>query len=185
MTANTEVHVAIMRKVRVGREEDFETAVRAFFAEAERVPGMLDAHLIRPAHDSQREYGILRSFRSQQDKERFYGSDLYRRWNAQVAELVEGEVQKKQLHGLEAFFREPNGGPPAWKMALLTWVAVNPAVYLFGRGVPAVVGKLPGLAAMLLINACVVAALTWAFMPLLTKIAAPWLRNSARTKPRP
>lgn len=175
--ATTEmVHVAIMRIVRPGREREFEALIGKFFEEAARQPGVCGAYLIRPIAGSQtREYGILRSFRNQEDKERFYASDLYRRWNEAVAPLVEGGPERRELHGLEAFFHGHALPPPRWKMALLTWIGVSPAVYIFSNAIPAVVGDLTPLAMLLIVNAFVVASLAWGFMPLLTKIFKAWL----------
>jgi antibiotic biosynthesis monooxygenase (ABM) superfamily enzyme len=170
------VHVAIMRTVRAGREPEFEALIQDFFEEAARQPGVCDAYLIRPIVGSpSRDYGILRSFHSAEDRERFYASDLYRRWNEAVAPLVEGEAQRRELHGLEAFFHGNAPPPPRWKMALLTWVGVNPAVYIFSNAVPAVFGEMPMLGRLLLVNAFVVASLAWVFMPVLTKLFSRWL----------
>lgn len=173
------VHVAILRVVRPGREREFETLVEEFFQEAARQPGVCGAYLIRPFGGApSREYGILRSFASPQDRDGFYASDLYRRWNEAVASLVEGPPERRELHGMEAFFRTAGGAPPPrWKMAILTWLAVNPAVYVFANGVPAVV-KLPMLLELLVVNAFVVGALAWVLMPLLTRWFAGWLARS-------
>lgn len=170
------VHVAIMRVVRPGREREFEALIQKFFEEATRQPGVCGAYLIRPFVGSQsREYGILRSFQSEQDRDRFYASDLYREWNDAVAPLVEGSPQRRELHGLEAFFHGNAPPPPRWKMALLTWIGVNPAVYIFSNAVPAAFGDLHPLAMLLVVNAFVVASLAWGFMPLLTRIFKGWL----------
>ena len=170
------VHVAIMRVVRPGSERDFEVQIERFFEEAARQPGVCGAYLIRPfAGSHSREYGVLRSFASEEDRDRFYASDLYRRWNEAVAQLVEGGPQRRELHGLEAFFREHAPPPPTWKMAVLTWVGVNPAVYIFSNAVPALFGDLPMLIGLLVVNAFVVASLAWGFMPALTKLFRRWL----------
>jgi len=173
------VHIAILRKVRPGQHEAFERALQDFFGVAAREPGVDGAHLIRPLPGrDDREYGILRSFASDADMRHFYASDLYRRWQDTVAPLVEGEPRKRELHGLEAFFREDQT-PPAWKMALLTWVGVNPAVYLFSALVSRLFGELPMLWGLLLVNVFVVASLTWCFMPLLTRLFRRWLLGPA------
>lgn len=169
------VHIAIMRMVRPGREAEFEARIQQFFEEAAREPGVCGAYLIRPiAGSNAREYGILRSFRSAEERDRFYASDLYRNWSEAVGPLVEGAPRREPLHGLEAFFRRPEP-PPRWKMAVITWIGVNPAVYIFSNAVPAVVPELPLPATFLLVNAFVVASLTWGFMPILTRLFAPWL----------
>jgi antibiotic biosynthesis monooxygenase (ABM) superfamily enzyme len=174
------VHVAIMRVVRERREHEFEALIPKFFEEAARQPGVCGAYLIRPiAGSHSREYGILRSFHSEADRERFYSSDLYRRWNEAVAPLVEGGPQRRELHGLEAFFHGSAPPPPRWKMALLTWVGVNPAVYIFSNAVPAGFGELPMLATLLLVNVFVVASLAWVFMPALTRLFSGWLHPAS------
>jgi len=170
------VHEVIMRVVRSGREREFEALIEQFFRQAAQEPGVLGSYLIRPISGSQpRNYGILRSFHAPEHRDQFYGSELYRQWNESVAPLVEGEPQRHHLHGLEAFFPGPDG-PPVWKMAVLTWVAVNPAVYVFANGVPMVFGNLPMVAGLLVVNAFVVAALTWVLMPILTKLFKGWLQ---------
>lgn len=171
------VHVAIMRVVRPGREREFEVQIERFFQEAARQPGVCGAYLIRPiAGSNAREYGILRSFASRADQDRFYASDLYRQWNEAVAPLVEGAPKREELHGLEAFFRH-GARPRTWKMALLTWVGVNPPVYIFSNAVPAAFGDLHPLVMLLVVNAFVVASLAWGFMPLLTRIFRRWLES--------
>lgn len=175
-TAPEMVHVAILRIVRTGREREFERLVQEFFQEAAAQPGVCGAYLIRPfAGVPSREYGILRSFASAEDRDRFYASELYRKWNDAVAPLVEGEARRQELHGMEAFFRAAGpAGPPRWKMAVLTWLGVNVAVYVFANGLPAVV-ELPPLVNLLAVNALVVASLTWAIMPLLSKLFQDWI----------
>jgi antibiotic biosynthesis monooxygenase (ABM) superfamily enzyme len=176
------VHVAITRTVKPGCEHDFEQAINDFFQRAEHQPGVAGAYLIKPLHGSeQREYGILRSFDSVGAKEQFYASELYSDWNRTVAPLVEGAPQRHELHGMEAFFRQQSA-PPAWKMALVTWLGVNPAVYLSASAVKATGIGLPMLAELLLVNALVVATLTWGIMPLLTRLAGPWLGRGSRSE---
>ena len=170
------VHVAVVRKVRKGHEEEFESLIAPFFGAAVEQPGACGAYLIRPilGTDSH-EYGILRSFRSREDMQRFYQSDLYRQWTETVRPHVEGEPQKRELHGLEAFFRDQGPPPPRWKMAVVTCMGVTPAVYVFSRLIPAIFGELPGIATLVLVNLFVVASLTWVLMPLLTRLFRSWL----------
>lgn len=61
-------------------------------------------------------------------------------------------------------------------MAVITWIGVNPAVYIFSRAVPGVLGELPWWAALLIVNSFVVASLPWVFMPLLTMVFRRWLQ---------
>jgi len=171
------VHVAILRKVRKGREAEFEAKLSAFFEGAAHEDGVSGAYVLRPIFGSDsREYGILRTFKTEADMRRFYDSATYTRWHDEVRPLVEGEPKRQQLHGLEAFFRDSSAPPPQWKMAVITWIGVNPAVYIFASAVPAVFGPLPMVAGLLLVNVFVVVSLTWGFMPLLTRIFRRWLQ---------
>lgn len=174
------VHVAILRVVRPGREQEFERLVHQFFEEAANQPGVCGAYLIRPfSGQHSHEYGILRSFATVDDRQRFYASDLYSKWNEAVAPLVEGPPRRQELHGLEAFFRGDSAAPPPrWKMAIVTWMGVSPAVYVFSNTIPTLIPGMPMLLSLVLVNAFVVASLTWILMPLLTKIFSGWLRSS-------
>lgn len=174
------IHVAITRQVRPGHEEAFERALRRFIQEADRLPETRGAYVLRPLGDDDRTYGILRSFPDDSAKEAFYASDLYRSWNVTVRDHVEGEAERRELHGLEAFFRQPTvPPPPRWKMALLTWLAVNPAVFVCSRTLPSLLGGLHPALVFLIVNAGVVCLLSWVLMPLGTRIARPWLAPSS------
>lgn len=172
------IHVAITRRVRAGRELEFEQALRRFFRAALDESSTLGASLILPGPDSgSNEYGVLRTFQDDAAKEAFYRSDTYRRWEREVAPLVEGEVSKHDLHGLEAFFRSDTvRQPPVWKMAVLTWLAVNPAVWAWSQLGSQLLGSAPPWVGLLVTNVFVVATLTWAFMPALVRLFGWWLR---------
>ena len=86
----------------------------------------------------------------------------------------------RALHGMEAFFRGAEAPPPAWKMAVVTWIGVMPAVYIFSNAVAAVFGTVPELASLVLVNVFVVASLTWFFMQILTKLFRRWLSGPAQ-----
>jgi antibiotic biosynthesis monooxygenase (ABM) superfamily enzyme len=174
------IHVAVRRRVKSGHEAEFEAAVREFFAASLASEGTSGAAMLRPVPGAPNEYGILRAFEDEAAKERFYASAAYRDWTARVQHLVEGEPERRDLHGLEAFFRGDGlrRPPPRWKMALLTWLGVDLAVLVFGRGVSRLVsGALPGWLLFLLVNACIVASLTWLIMPVVTRAAAGWLHG--------
>lgn len=173
------IHVAITRTIRPGREAEFERRVSVFFAEAERDPGVEGAYLLRPVDDDSRTYGVVRSFSDEAARDRFYASELYQDWTQSVAPLVEGDVHKRDIQGLEGLFVRPeHGGPPPWKMAIVTWVGVNPAVYVSANLVPWVAGAMPPLLELLVVNAFVVASLTWLLMPALTRLVGGWLHSA-------
>lgn len=175
--ATEDIHVAVVHRVRPGREAEFEAAVAQFLNEAKSLAGSGRAHMIRPvAASAPRDYGFIRTFANAADRDAFYGSDFYREWDERMRPLVEGEVRRREIHGLEAFF-PASGAPAKWKMALLTWVGVTPTVYVFSLAVRTFLGRLPALAQLCIVTAFVVPALAWAVMPLLVRLFGGWLHE--------
>ena len=175
------IHIAITRRVRKEHTRDFERMLAEFASRSLAEPGSRGVHLLYPAPGADAsEYGILRSFASTADRDAFYASDFYKDWTDRIESMIEGGPVFRQLNGLEAWFREPHASmPPRWKMALLTWVAVWPV----SMAVPALLGPLLGANVPPVIAAGVIAAgivlvLTWAAMPLLVKLATPWLHRA-------
>ena len=172
------IHIAITRRVRKSRVAEFERVLAEFASRSLAEPGARGVHCLYPPPGSDStEYGIMRSFASAADRDKFYQTPLYREWLAQIEPLVEGEPTYRQLDGLEAWFRNPHGPmPPRWKMALLTWIAVWPvSIFVPAILVPVLGPNFPQVLAAGLIAAGIVIVLTWVAMPLLVKIAHPWL----------
>jgi uncharacterized protein len=169
------IHVAITRKVKPGSERAFEDSLRECFRETLGREGVLGVHLISPPPGSNTSaYGILRSFADERERDEFYHSELFERWQKQVAKLTEGERTYRELHGLEAWFR--TGEPPArWKMALLSWLGVWPTSLLVGNLIGPVLAGFPTVLSSAVVGAVMIVCLTWIVMPLLVKLFHSWL----------
>lgn len=139
--------------------------------------GTTGAHVLRPTDATRpRDYGILRSFRSEHDMMDFYGSDLFKQWQTEVADMVEGAPEHRRLHGLEAFFRDGGSPPPArWKMAIVTWIGVFPVVLFWSRLLPPNLTFLHPIAVTGVVTAVAVITLAWFVMPVLTRALSRWL----------
>ena len=177
------IHVAVTRQVKPGCEQAFEAALRKFAQNSLSLPGTTGVHLIEPVPGTNGcEYGILRSFESDEASRRFYESDLFRDWQEQIADIVTGEPIRRQLHGLEAFFRDAkHASPPRWKMAVITWLGVFPSVLLWSSLLPPSLSRLPSLVVVAIVNVFVVVTLAWGVMPLLTRLFGGWLQASNQT----
>jgi len=174
---NQPVHVAITRRIKPGCEAQYQQALRDFLKDSFARTGVHGANmLVPPPGSSSREFGILRTFASEQERDTFYQSPMFKMWEEQVKPLTEGQPERRELTGLEAWFRDPQGPPPQWKMALLTWLAVWPV----SMAVPALLGPLisktvPQFVFAGAVAAGIVLVLTWPVMPLLTRAFHPWL----------
>lgn len=171
------IHIAITRRVKPGLEDEFNAKLHAFVRESMGSDGVAGVHILRPPQGSEsREFGILRSFTNEAAAERFYASELFSQWSGDVAVFVEGEPIRRRLTGLEAFFREERQAmPPRWKMAVVTFLGVFPAVLLWSNVLPPFISWSGYLVTSIVVNATVVASLTWVVMPFLTTLFHGWL----------
>jgi antibiotic biosynthesis monooxygenase (ABM) superfamily enzyme len=177
------LHVAITRQVRPGCETRFEQELRAFFQRSFDADGVRGALLLVPPPGSgSREYGILRTFAGEAERDAFYRSPLFQTWDEQVKPLTEGGCHYRELHGLEAWFRSAGDPPPRWKMALATFLGVFPVATALNLTLGQTIRTWPFLLGSALFNACVVALLTWVVMPLVTRLLHSWLHPQTQTK---
>jgi uncharacterized protein len=172
------IHIAITRRVRPGCEAAFQQELREFFQTSFSHGGVWGASMLVPPSDSDtHEYGILRTFASEAERDAFYASPMFKAWDERARMLTEGEPVYRKLHGLEAWFRSPRLPPPRWKMALATLLGVFPTSLFLSLTIgPAMHGW--SLAAQTFVfAACMVALLTWAVMPLVTRLLRGWLNS--------
>lgn len=170
------IHVAITRRVQPGREAEFQHALREFFQASLAHDGVMGAHLLAPLPGATtREYGILRTFASEAERDAFYHSPAFAAWEARARTMTEGEPVYRQLHGLEAWFRQASPPPPRWKMAAVTFVGVVPLSLLLTWLVGPVIAPWSLLLRSVAFNLLMVAGLTWAVMPPLTRSLRGWL----------
>ena len=172
------IHIAVMRRVRPGCEAEFQQALREFIQASFAHGGVLGAGMFVPLPgSSSREYGVLRSFRNEQEREDFYKSPLFKAWQERAKSLTEGEPEYRKLHGLEAWFRNPSQpNPPLWKMALVTYIGVDVVTTLLFWIIGPLIQNWPFLIRNSVFNIVVVACLTWIAMPLLVRAFNRWLQ---------
>ena len=173
------IHIAITLRVRRAHVAEFERALADYARRSFAEPGARGVQCFYPPPGSaSTDYGIMRSFASASERDAFYGSPLFTDWLARIEPMVEGKSTRRQLSGLEAWFRD--GGepmPPRWKMALLTWPAVWLASTLMRAITAPTLGPtVPQVVDAGAVTAGVVVVLTWVVMPFLVRIARPWLR---------
>jgi antibiotic biosynthesis monooxygenase (ABM) superfamily enzyme len=137
---------------------------------------VLGANLLTPPPGSDsREFGILRTFANETERDAFYESPMFKTWEQRASTLTEGDPEYRELHGLEAWFRSPHHPPPRWKMAMVTLLGVYPVSLLIGIGLSSTLKKLPLALNLLVASAIIVSMLTWVVMPLVTRLLHGWL----------
>jgi antibiotic biosynthesis monooxygenase (ABM) superfamily enzyme len=177
------IHIAITRQVRSGCEAEFQAALREFFQGSFAHGGVLGASMLTPPPGSDsREFGILRTFASEAERDAFYESPVFKAWEERASTLTEGEPEYRELHGLEAWFRSPHNPPPRWKMAMATLLGVYPVSLMIGVTLSSTLKKLPLPLNLLVVSAIIVSMLTWVVMPFVTRLLHGWLNPPSSKK---
>jgi uncharacterized protein len=176
------IHIAITRRVKPGREEEFQRALREFFQSSFTHEGVLGATMIVPPPDSDsREFGILRTFSDEKERDDFYASPLFHAWEAKCAPLTESNSwAHRPLHGLEAWFRSSHAPPPKWKMAIATFLGVFPVAMFLNATLGRLIQGWPFVWRTAVFNAAVVALLSWVVMPVVARLLHGWLQSSKK-----
>jgi len=172
------IHVAITRRVRPGCEAAFQDALREFFRDSFIHGGVLGATMIVPPPGSDsREFGILRTFADERERDAFYDSPMFKAWERRCESLTEADSWKlRPLHGFEAWFRSPHGPPPRWKMAVATFLGVLPLSMLLQRFLGPWIRTWPFVLSSAAFAALMVIGLAWVIMPLVTRLLHGWLQ---------
>lgn len=174
------IQVAIIRTVKPGCETEFERALHDFVQQSLTLSGQMGVHIIRPAPGSgSRQYGVIRKFANRDAVTTFRTSPEYLGWNQKVMDLTEGPGKSEELCGLESWFTLPGQALrplPQWKMAVVTYVAVDIVTTLLFWAIGPAIQNWSFLLRNSAFNVLVVACLTWVAMPLLTRIFHRWLQ---------
>jgi antibiotic biosynthesis monooxygenase (ABM) superfamily enzyme len=178
-TADDPVTVLYSRRVKPGREADFEAWARGIVAAARQFPGHLGASVL--GAPGSREYHILFSFADRRSLRTWLESAERHRWLARVGDLLEADRGLQQLTGLETWFKLPGANvptmkpPPRWKMWLVSLVAVYPLVLAFQVLLVPRVTRLPLPLRALLFPLVLLTLMTFVVMPVVTRLLRRWL----------
>lgn len=168
------------RRVKPGREREFEEWVSGILAAANEFPGYLGSEVLRPSDDSQDdEYKIVFRFDHASNLHAWERSEERQHWLRKSRPLLHEEERVQVLTGLETWFTLPSKtgepAPPRYKMAIVTWLAVFPVVAiifsLFGQWL----SLLPTLLRTLVFTAVMVTLMTFVIMPRVTRLFSFWL----------
>ncbi len=167
------------RRVRPGREREFEEWVSGILAVANTFPGYLGSEVLRPSDPEDDEYRIIFRFDHASNLHAWENSEERHHWIRQSRPLLHEKEKVHVLTGLETWFTLPSKPgeptPPRYKMAIVTWLAVFPVVavifFLFGQWL----NLLPTLQRTQVFTAVMVTLMTYVIMPRVTRLFSFWL----------
>jgi antibiotic biosynthesis monooxygenase (ABM) superfamily enzyme len=177
--ADEPVTVLFSRRVKPGREADFEAWAHGVTAAAHHFPGHLGASVLDVP--GSREYHVLYTFADRASLAAWLDSDERRRWLARVRELTEAERGPQAVTGLETWFKLPGAAaptmkpPPRWKMWLVSIAAVYPLVLLFQALLAPTIRDLPLPLQALAYPLVLLTLMTFVVMPVVTRLLRRWL----------
>ena len=167
------------RRVKPGREEEFEDWVSGLLAAANEFPGYLGSEVLRPARPGDDEYRVVFRFDHASNLERWEASEERRRLLREVRPLLHEEEKVHVLTGLETWFTLPSEpgepAPPRYKMAVVTWLAVFPLITAIFLVFQPVLSQLPFVLRTMVLTLTMVTLMTYVVMPRMTRLFSFWL----------
>ncbi len=167
------------RRVKPGREQEFEEWVSEILGAAAEFPGYLGSNVIRPSESGDDEFQIVFKFDHASNLKQWEVSQERHHWLRKSRDLLLEKEKVRVLTGLETWFTltshpgEPS--PPRYKMALVTWIAVFPlATAIFAITQP-LLGGLPTVLRTLVFTITMVTLMTYVVMPRMTRLFSFWL----------
>ncbi|WP_119065881.1 antibiotic biosynthesis monooxygenase [Rubrobacter indicoceani] len=173
------VTAVALRRVKPGREQEFEEWVPGIMAAANRFPGYMGSDVFRPTDPGDDEYRIVFRFDHESNMRAWETSDERRHWLEEARPLLQENEKVSMLTGLETWFTLPSKPaeppPPRYKMALVTWLAVFPLISTIFLALGPVLNLLPTLLRSLILTVIMVSLMTYVVMPRMTRLFSFWL----------
>lgn len=145
--------------------------------EAAAFPGYTGTDVYPPGEVNPGEWVVVLHFESQQALNGWLGSAVRAEWVARYRERIGPFDLTPMPSGFGTWFASRTRGvPPTWKMALTVLLGLYPTVVLLSVGLGPVTKPLGFALGVLVGNAVSVVLLQWAIMPMVTRVARPWLR---------
>lgn len=169
------VTVLATRRVRPGREREFEAFLHRLETVFAASPGCLGMTTLLPVPPS-REYVVVYRHDSPASLRAWRESAERRAVLAESAVLAEAPPEERSLTGMETWFSPPGGGvvrPPArWKMWLLSAAGIYPVITTVTVLAGPLLAHLPVPVRFAIVVPVLSATMTWLVMPALTRVLA-------------
>jgi uncharacterized protein len=145
-------------------------------ADARRIGGLVRAELIPAIEGVQSETVALLTFADRPGLDRWLTSPQRDTALERMAGLLDGDRTLTVIGDFAGWFRSGAGhNPPRWKQALVVLAGLIPVSLAVSLVRAQLLPQLALPAAVALTAACNVVVLTWAVMPVLTRIVGRWL----------
>ncbi|GBO86508.1 MULTISPECIES: antibiotic biosynthesis monooxygenase [Marinobacter] len=171
--------VVVSRRVRKGQQEAFEALSSQMTERASRFPGYLGTAMFRPASPDDPEYRIVFKFRDRETLTTWEESEERAELLEQIESLLVQPSEREVTSGIVTWFTLPGQNPvqppPKWKMTIVSWLALYPAVTLVFVIFGDLLAQVPLLLRTMIVTIVVMGLMSYVLMPRMTKWFAFWL----------
>ena len=181
--ADEPITLLVARRVRPGKEVEFERWASELTRAAPAFDGFLGAGLLRPGHVGELWHVVYR----------FASADELARWEQSPTRselLAHGEQvmstsHERRMTGLETWFEVPGRtapAPPRWKMFVVTSMVIFVLQLLLNLVLHRVASPIALVPRVALISFSVSALMTWVVQPRLARLLEGWLYAPRRSR---
>jgi uncharacterized protein len=180
------VTTTVTRRVKPGHEVFYEQFLKGIIDAARRFEGHLGVEVFRPASAAAGEYRTVYRFDTAEHLRAWQDSDEHAAWLERAEPHVIGPTRTSFVTGLESWFTLPSQPglvpPPAYKMALLTWMTIFPLITAIVAITGPLLDGLPLAVRLGITTALTVPLMTWVVMPRVTRLLRGWLYPDHRSR---
>lgn len=167
------VTLMVARRVASGRYDDFIAWLREGEHLATDFPGYLGSGVLAPPPDGD-ECQIVFRFADETTLAAWEHSVSRRTWLERGSGLF-AQPQEQRATGLDAWFGAAHRQPPRWKQSIAIWLAFFPISLAFNLLFGNALADFSLVARVLLSTLALTPLMTYLFIPLATRLLAPWL----------
>ncbi len=179
MTDIGPITISVARRVRRGKEAEYEKWVKRVAAAAAAYPGFLGVNVLKPSKDTDGEYVLIAKFDSYEHQQAWEHSEERSDFHSQLGKLTEGEPKVSKVSGIEFWFSLPDvpvhSAPSQHKMALVLCIVVFVLVLLVNILFGKQLALLPLIPRIAILSVVQVLLLTYLIMPKVTGLLKKWL----------
>ncbi|PAU54484.1 antibiotic biosynthesis monooxygenase [Pseudomonas sp. PIC25] len=169
------VTLMVARRVARGRYQDFSAWLREGEQLAADFPGYLGSGVLAPPPDDD-EFQIVFRFADEQTLDAWEHSASRRAWLERGTGLF-AQPHEHRAVGLDAWFGASDKRPPRWKQSIAIWLAFFPVSLAFNLLFGSTLNEWPLIVRVLLSTLVLTPLMTYLFIPLSTRLLAPWLQS--------
>lgn len=174
------VTLMVARRVRDGRYHDFLAWLHEGEQLAADFPGYLGSGVLAPPPGGD-EYQMIFRFADEPTLDAWEHSASRRAWLQRGGELF-AQPHEHRARGIDAWFGNGDRLPPRWRQSVAIWLAFFPVSLLFHALFGGALSELPLTLRILLSTLALTPLMTYLFIPLSTRLLAPWLHKPVRAR---